>query len=97
MGIHGEPGVAREPMKTADATTDDIMDRIFAEMPAKSGDKVAVLINSLGSTPLMELYLLNRRVKQRLIEGHRRPRDLGWALLHLSGDGGRIDYAFPPR
>lgn len=66
MGIHGEPGVAREPMKTADATTDDIMDRIFAEMPAKSGDKVAVLINSLGSTPLMELYLLNRRVKQRL-------------------------------
>jgi dihydroxyacetone kinase-like protein len=66
MGIHGEPGVAREPMKTANAVTDEIMDRIFAEMPAKRGDKVAVLINSLGSTPLMELYLLNRRVKQRL-------------------------------
>jgi dihydroxyacetone kinase-like protein len=66
MGIHGEPGVSRETLKTADAVTDDIMDRIFAEMPAKSGDKVAVLVNSLGSTPLMELYLLNRRVKQRL-------------------------------
>lgn len=66
MGIHGEPGVSRGPIKTADGVTDDIIDRIFAEMPAKSGDKVAVLINSLGSTPLMELYLLNRRVKQRL-------------------------------
>ncbi len=66
MGIHGEPGVSREPIRTADAVTDDIMDRIFAEMPARSGDKVAVLVNSLGSTPLMELYLLNRRVKQRL-------------------------------
>lgn len=68
MGIHGEPGVSREPIKTADAVTDDIMDRIFAEMPARSGNKVAVLVNSLGSTPLMELYLLNRRVKQRLDE-----------------------------
>ncbi len=68
MGIHGEPGVSREPLRGADAVTDDIMDRIFAEMPAERGDKVAVLVNSLGSTPLMELYLLNRRVKQRLDE-----------------------------
>ena len=66
MGIHGEPGVSREPMKSADALCDDIMDRIFAEMPASHGDKVAVLVNSLGSTPLMELYVLNRRVHQRL-------------------------------
>ncbi len=68
MGIHGEPGVSREPLRSADAVTDDIMDRIFAEMPAERGAKVAVLVNSLGSTPLMELYLLNRRVKQRLDE-----------------------------
>ncbi len=66
MGIHGEPGVSRETLKPADAVIDDIMDRIFAELPAKHGDTVAVLVNSLGSTPLMELYLLNRRVKQRL-------------------------------
>lgn len=66
MGIHGEPGIAREPLRQADAVTDDIMDRILAEMDARSGDSVAVLVNSLGSTPLMELYLLNRRVKQRL-------------------------------
>ena len=66
MGIHGEPGVSREPVGTADAVVDDIMDRIFAEMPAQRGDRVAVLVNSLGATPLMELYLLNRRVHQRL-------------------------------
>ena len=66
MGIHGEPGIAREPLKSADAVTDEILDRIFAEMPSKRGDKVAVLVNSLGSTPLMELYIMYRRVKQRL-------------------------------
>jgi dihydroxyacetone kinase-like protein len=66
MGIHGEPGVAKGPIQTADAVTDTIMDRILGEMKPKRGDKVAVLVNSLGSTPLMELYLLNRRVKQRL-------------------------------
>ncbi|HEX4767668.1 MAG TPA: dihydroxyacetone kinase subunit DhaK [Lichenihabitans sp.] len=68
MGIHGEPGVSREPLRGADTVTDEIMDRIFAEMPAERGDKVAVLVNSLGSTPLMELYVLNRRVKRRLDE-----------------------------
>jgi len=66
LGIHGEPGLFREAMKPADAIVDDIIDRIFAEMPAKPGDRVAVLVNSLGSTPLMELYVLNRRVRQRL-------------------------------
>ena len=66
MGIHGEPGVAKGPIQTADAVTDTIMDKILGEMKPKQGDKVAVLVNSLGSTPLMELYLLNRRVKQRL-------------------------------
>ena len=66
MGIHGEPGVAREPLRSADDVTDDILERIFAEMDAPSGSKVAVLVNSLGSTPLMELYVVNRRVAERL-------------------------------
>jgi dihydroxyacetone kinase-like protein len=66
MGIHGEPGVTREPLRPADDVTDDMLERIFAEMPAKKGAKVAVLINSLGSTPLMELYVVNRRVRERL-------------------------------
>ncbi|MFO1144455.1 MAG: dihydroxyacetone kinase subunit DhaK [Amaricoccus sp.] len=66
MGIHGEPGVARGPLEPADAVTDAIVDRLLAEMAAASGDRVAVLVNGLGSTPLMELYVMNRRVHQRL-------------------------------
>ena len=66
MGIHGEPGVIREKMMSADAITDRVMDRIFSEMKPAAGDRVAVLINSFGATPLMELYILFRRVEQRL-------------------------------
>ncbi len=66
MGIHGERGVSRDRMMEADEVVDRIMDRIFAEMNAVAGDRVAVLVNSFGATPLMELYILFRRVEQRL-------------------------------
>ncbi|MBB4276085.1 dihydroxyacetone kinase subunit DhaK [Rhizobium mongolense] len=66
MGIHGEPGVARGPLKTADEVTDELMDSILQEMNASPGDRVAVLVNSLGSTPMMELYIMMRRVQSRL-------------------------------
>ncbi|MBY5609218.1 dihydroxyacetone kinase subunit DhaK [Rhizobium leguminosarum] len=66
MGIHGEPGVAREPLKPADEVTDQLMDGILREMKAARGDRVAVLVNSLGSTPMMELYIMMRRVKSQL-------------------------------
>ena len=42
------------------------MDRIFDEMKTQAGDHVSVLVNSFGATPLMELYILYRRVEQRL-------------------------------
>ena len=66
MGIHGEPGVMRGPLKPADAIVDDMLDRILHDMAAARGDRVAVLVNGLGATPLMELYIMNRRVRQRL-------------------------------
>lgn len=66
MGIHGEPGIARGKLKTADEITDEMLDKILDEMAPARGDRVAVLVNSLGSTPLMELYIMNRRVKRRL-------------------------------
>jgi phosphoenolpyruvate---glycerone phosphotransferase subunit DhaK len=66
MGIHGEPGVQRGPIQPADAVTDQLMDRILDEMAAVSGDRVAVLVNGLGSTPPMELYIIMRQVKKRL-------------------------------
>lgn len=66
MGIHGEPGVRRGPLEPADAIVDAMMDRILEEMAPQPGDRVAVLVNGLGATPLMELYIMNRRVKARL-------------------------------
>ncbi|MBA3325742.1 MAG: dihydroxyacetone kinase subunit DhaK [Rhodobacteraceae bacterium] len=66
MGIHGEPGVARGPLEPADAIVDAMMDRILGEMAPACGDRVALLVNGLGSTPLMELYIMNRRVRRRL-------------------------------
>ncbi len=68
MGIHGEPGIERGPIKPADEIVDEMMDRIFDEMGAGQGDRVAVLVNGLGATPLMELYIMNRRVQARLKE-----------------------------
>jgi dihydroxyacetone kinase-like protein len=66
LGIHGEPGISRQPLQSADAIVDDMLDRILAEMQPARGDRVAVLVNSLGATTLMELYIMNRRVRQRL-------------------------------
>ena len=68
MGIHGEPGMRRERLRPADAVVDEIMDAILGEMQPKRGDRVAVLVNSLGATPLMELYIMHRRVAQRIAE-----------------------------
>jgi dihydroxyacetone kinase-like protein len=66
MGIHGEPGVRRGPLRPANDVADEIMDAILSEMDAPAGARVAVLVNSLGSTPLMELYILYARVAERL-------------------------------
>lgn len=66
MGIHGEPGISREKLKSADAVTDELVDTILADSGMTSGSRVAVLVNSLGSTPLMELYIMMRRLKARL-------------------------------
>ncbi|MEP3046145.1 MAG: dihydroxyacetone kinase subunit DhaK [Roseibium sp.] len=68
MGIHGEPGVRRGPLQNANSVADEIMDAILEEMGPSSGDEVAVLVNSLGSTPLMELYILYAQVAERLAE-----------------------------
>ena len=94
MGIHGEPGVARGQLQPADEITDEMLDRILAEMAPSRGDRVAVLVNSLGSTPLMELYIMNRRVAAAARRHRRRDaRDLGRQLLHLARNGRRLGHA----
>lgn len=68
MGIHGEPGVWRGKLQTADQIAGEMMDRLLADMPVAAGDRVSVMVNSLGATPPEELYILYRVVKARLEE-----------------------------
>lgn len=62
LGIHGEPGVRRGTLESADAVTIDLIEAITADMRLGSGDTVAVLVNGLGATPAMELFIIYRRV-----------------------------------
>jgi dihydroxyacetone kinase-like protein len=66
MGIHGEPGVRRGPLKNADSITDEMMSSLLADMPLGSHDRTSVLVNSLGGTPLEELLIVYRKVASRL-------------------------------
>ncbi|MCD1635195.1 dihydroxyacetone kinase subunit DhaK [Martelella mediterranea] len=68
MGLHGEPGVRREKLAPADTVTDELMDTILSEMAPAKGDRVAVLVNGLGSTSLVELYIIFDRLKHILDE-----------------------------
>ncbi|SCY87918.1 dihydroxyacetone kinase subunit DhaK [Paracoccus tibetensis] len=68
MGIHGEPGVWKGPIKSADDLLDEMFDTLQKDRPLTAGDRVSVLVNSLGATPLEELYILYRRLAARLAE-----------------------------
>lgn len=68
IGIHGEPGTHREKIKPVDEIVEHLMDKIINDLPYKSGDEVAVMINGMGGTPLMELYIANKKVAEILKE-----------------------------
>ncbi|HSX76185.1 MAG TPA: dihydroxyacetone kinase subunit DhaL, partial [Shinella sp.] len=68
MGIHGEPGMRRAPLASADTVADLLMEPILAELGLGEGDRVAVLVNGLGATTQLELFLLFRRVRRILAE-----------------------------
>jgi dihydroxyacetone kinase-like protein len=64
MGIHGEPGIKREKLKKADLIVDDLCKIILNDFELSNKDKVSIMINSLGATPLEELYIVSKRVKE---------------------------------
>jgi dihydroxyacetone kinase-like protein len=66
MGVHGEAGVKRQKMVPADAVTDQMMELILKDMALGRGDEIALLINNLGASTMMELLIVNRRVRQIL-------------------------------
>jgi len=68
VGIHGEPGRRRDKLKSADAIVDEMFDAVAGDLPFKSGDRVALMINGLGGTPPSELYILYRRAATRCKE-----------------------------
>ncbi len=66
VGIHGEPGVRREPMVAADVLTARMIESIIGDLGVGKGDDVALLINGFGATPLLELYILNHYAMREL-------------------------------
>ena len=58
IGIHGEPGRQRTKLVPASKIVDILLDAVVPDLPFKSGDEVALMINGLGGTPISELYLL---------------------------------------
>jgi len=68
MGAHGEPGVERRKLMQADPLTDEMVSLVVDDLPFRRGDRVAMLLNDLGATTMMELMIVNRRARARLAE-----------------------------
>ena len=66
MGIHGEPGIKREKLRPANDLVDDLYKRILEDSKLQSKDNIAIMINSLGATPLEELYIVSKRINENL-------------------------------
>lgn len=65
IGIHGEPGTHRDKLKSADEIAKILLDKILSDLDYKNRE-VAVLVNGMGATPLMELYIINNFVQDYL-------------------------------
>lgn len=67
VGIHGEPGIQREQVMSAAGLAKRMVEALVKELPSEGGiERVAVLINGFGATPIQELYLLNYAVAKEL-------------------------------
>ena len=67
LGIHGEPGVTKGKIKTADELAEHLLvDYILKDHPINAGEEVVVLVNGLGATPLMEQFIVSRKVNDIL-------------------------------
>ncbi|MFC4358635.1 dihydroxyacetone kinase subunit DhaK [Halobium salinum] len=69
IGIHGEPGVERTEHTSADEITEHLTERVLEDLDLDDGQEVVTIVNGMGGTPLMELYVVNRRL-QELMDDH---------------------------
>jgi dihydroxyacetone kinase-like protein len=58
IGIHGEPGRQRMPLRTAREIVEMMVDAVVSDLPFKRGDRLIAMVNGMGGSPLMELYLV---------------------------------------
>lgn len=68
VGIHGEPGIRREKMVTADELAAHTVSDLIRDMKLQGGEEIALLVNGFGATPLQEMYLFNHAVTRELTE-----------------------------
>ncbi len=68
VGIHGEPGRKRESMREADVIVKDMVDAILTDLKPTKGSEILLLVNGLGATPLMELYLIYNTAEKLLTQ-----------------------------
>lgn len=76
LGIHGEPGIYREKMMTADEMVDRLTELLISDADVKAGDRICTYVNGLGSTTLLELMIVNRRLKEVLQEKNIQVHDM---------------------
>jgi dihydroxyacetone kinase-like protein len=66
IGIHGEPGRHRIKLESADKITEMLLEPVVEDLPYKEGDEVLLFVNSMGGTPLIELYIVYRKAVELL-------------------------------
>ena len=99
LGIHGEPGVRRGPLEPADALVDRLLDAIIDDARGRLGRgiPIALLVNNLGATPMMELAIVARRAVAGTRGAGPAPRTGVYRYVSVgAGDGGRVALD-PPR
>lgn len=92
MGVHGEPGVRRGPLETADEIAADLVTTILADLAMPAGQELALLVNGLGATPHMDQYILYRAARRALeAAGHTIARShVGELITSLEMTGASI-------
>lgn len=69
IGIHGEPGVKRTEIMDADEITEELTEAVLDDLNPDAGTEVVTVVNGMGATPLMELFIVNRRL-QEVLDSH---------------------------
>ena len=66
IGIHGEPGTEKTKIKDVDIIVENLLNDILTDIKIDSENQVALMVNGMGGTPLMELYIANRKANKFL-------------------------------